>query len=166
MRNLTVYGNIWGSGNILLQKGSYNITLTPTSTLTANRTTYFPRFIRHSCSFFNCSNYFIFNRSNRTDNTFGNIFRWNSNKFYWICRFDCLFKRNNLCFHFSRNCRPTLIIRGIWRSNLGNPCCTTYGGTGSKLVDHCCYGLPCLYGLWIRNNLGYLSNLGSARNTV
>jgi hypothetical protein len=39
---LTVYGNIWGSGNIILQKGSYNITLTPTSTLTANRTITFP----------------------------------------------------------------------------------------------------------------------------
>ena len=38
---LTVYGNIWGSGNIILQKGSYNITLTPT-TLTANRTLTFP----------------------------------------------------------------------------------------------------------------------------
>ncbi|MCR6624654.1 MAG: hypothetical protein NDF58_08790, partial [archaeon YNP-LCB-024-027] len=38
---LTVYGNIWGSGNIILQKGSYNITLTP-STLTANRTLTLP----------------------------------------------------------------------------------------------------------------------------
>jgi len=38
---LTVYGNIWGSGNIILQKGSYNITLTP-ATLTANRTITFP----------------------------------------------------------------------------------------------------------------------------
>jgi len=48
---LTVYGNIWGSGNIILQKGSYNITLTPTSTLTANRTITFPRFIRPQLQF-------------------------------------------------------------------------------------------------------------------
>jgi len=38
---LTVYGNIWGSGNIILQKGSYNITLTP-ATLTASQTITFP----------------------------------------------------------------------------------------------------------------------------
>jgi len=38
---LTVYGNIWGSGNIILQSGSYNLTLTP-ATLTANRTITFP----------------------------------------------------------------------------------------------------------------------------
>jgi hypothetical protein len=38
---LTVYGNIWGSGNIILQKGSYNITLTP-ATLSSNQTITFP----------------------------------------------------------------------------------------------------------------------------
>jgi hypothetical protein len=106
--------------------------LTPTSTLTANRTITFPDL---------SGTVAVSSTAPITLSSTGVIglttplaisYRWNGNKFHWICRFSCLFKRNNLCFHFSRNCRPTLIIRRIWRSNLGNTFCTTYGGTGQN----------------------------------
>jgi hypothetical protein len=38
---LTVYGNVWTSGDIILQKGLYNLTLTP-AILSSNRTITFP----------------------------------------------------------------------------------------------------------------------------